>query len=196
MENDDMMFKALGSYRIIRSSPDKEVMLDWGRNGAEYDETSQRWFESTGFGYCSERDCSACLDADSMDMDIIRSEHPECAVRESFWDITYGEEHEFPAELLIVCEEFENGKCHDFSISVDDCSEEEIEELKEKVKRWHVCGGLSIDSPKGASFSLSSYTIDVYEPKEYDPFDEEDCEKIERKYDGESIDDMEELPFD
>lgn len=196
MENNYMRHKALGSYRIIRSSQDKDMMIGWNGKDLEYDETSQRWFESTGFGYCSERDCSACLDADSMDMDVVRREHPECAVRESFWDIIYGEEHEFPAELLIVCEEFENGKCHSFTISVDFCSEEEAEELKEKVERWHICGGLSIDSPKGASFSLSSYTIDVYEPKEYDPFDEEDCERIDCEYDGESIGDMEGLPFD
>ena len=196
MEIDDMMPKTLGSYSIIRSSPDKEVMLGWGWHGPEYDESSQRWFESAGFGYCSERDCGACLEADDIDMDIVRSEHPECPVRESFWDITYGEDNEIPEHMLIVCDEFENGKCHSFTISVDCCSEEDAEELKEKVKRWHVRGSLSIDSPKCTSFSVSSRTIDIYEPRELEPVDEENYEEIDWEDDGESIDDMEELPFD
>ena len=183
MENDDMMPKALGCYETIRSSPDKNAMIGWGWHKPEYDETSQRWFETTGCCYNCWWDSKASLEADERDKELFYREHPECAVRESFCDITYGEENETPEHMLIICEEIENGKCHGFSFTIDGCSEEEAEELEKKLKTWHASGVLRIDSPKCVSFETFSYTLDLSEPEDWQD-------------DGESIDDMEELPYD
>ena len=145
MENNEVM-KDIGNYRIIRSSEDRKAMI--GRGDVEYDKTCKRWFESTGGGYCAWDDAQYLLDADESDAIDFRNDHPNLSFRESYWDITYGEDDLIAERALFVLEEFENGEPHAYNFIVDDVSPEELAKWRKAVWRWHVYGEMKLDNLK------------------------------------------------
>ena len=150
MENNEVM-KDIGSYRFIRSAQDKNAMIGW--NELTYDNEYKRWFESTGYGFCDWDDASAFQEADEIEMIDFRSAHPECAVRESFWQIICGEDDVVAERALFVLEEYESGEHHAYDYIVDDIPLEELERWKKAVYDWHITGVL-----KMGAFKYKAYT--------------------------------------
>ena len=150
MENFEEL-KDIGSFRFIRSAKDKNAMIGWHKK--EYDETSNRWFESTGCGFCDWDDARALQEADEIEMMDYRATHPEYAVRESFWQITCGEDDVVAEQVLVVLEEYENGEHHAYDYIVDDIPLEELERWKKAVYDWHITGVL-----KMGAFKYKDYT--------------------------------------
>lgn len=145
MENFEEL-KDIGSYRIIRSSTDKKALLGWG--DMEYDKTYDRWFESTGGGYCTLDDAQYLLDADESAAIDYRIAHPNLSFRESYWDITCGEDDVVAERALFVLEEFGEGEHRAFTFTVDSISLGELEKWKEAVRAWHTGGELKFGSLK------------------------------------------------
>ena len=145
MENFEEL-KDIGSYRIIRSSTDKKALLGWG--DMEYDKTCERWFESTGGGYCTLDDAQYLLDADESAAIDYRIAHPNLSFRESYWDIICGEDDVVAERALFVLEERESRAHHVYNYFVDNISLEELERWKKAVREWHLYGELKLDNLK------------------------------------------------
>ena len=131
---------AVGYYSIIRSSEYESAMIRW--HEPEYDENCDRWFEYSGCGFASWRDCQAFQEADDMEMWEFRAEHPDICVRESFCEIEYGKQEGVIKRVHYLLIEYAGERHRSFSFELCHISKEDLTEWEAAVKNWHADGEL------------------------------------------------------
>ena len=113
-------------------------MIRW--NDPEFDHKCGRWFESCGYGFVSWRDAKYLQEADDLEMDRFRQEHPDVCVKESFCEIEYGQDTETIESAWIFLVEYNGRKHRDFSFNVSNVTKRKWMVWERAIRDWHATG--------------------------------------------------------
>ena len=134
----DIIRPTVGRYRITRSSEDENAMIYW--NKPEFDSSCGRWFESCGCDFATWRDAKYLQEADELEMEVFRHEHPDICVKESVCELEYGKDSETVANAWIFLAEYDGRKSRCFSFTVENITWSKWLVWERAVRDWHATG--------------------------------------------------------
>ncbi len=124
-----------GRYGYIRSSEDKNAMLD--ADSAYYNVDNNRWFEHIGCEYSRGMDVDKeHKEIDHLIMDFVNSS-PHLTHKETGYTLDYNSAGDRVVSGHFHLVEYNNCKCREFLFFVRDLSMDEAEEYITAVIDWH-----------------------------------------------------------
>ena len=131
-----------GRYFYMRSSEDRAAACCWGE--PEYDEKSERWYESCGCGFACYRDGIALQEDTDLGVEQFNNAHPQIKVKETTFELIYDDDTKQTSEITVVLVERDKGRTRSYSFTVEHASPQRVDEIIEGIRCWHCSGELHI----------------------------------------------------
>lgn len=132
----------MGKYRYMFSYDyDSDTVFN---TPSSYDPMSNRWFSEFGYTYCTSRGISLAIDGDDMDMYWFWQKHPKDHVRESYYHWTYQDDAMTVVNITYTLTEYSDAYYRTCHFSIENVTEEQFQDIKQKIMDWHTAGKLMI----------------------------------------------------